>query len=142
MTTSGSRARDWVADHIRRYQESNGEDGHIWNGVPTLLLTTTGRKSGRLTTTPLIYGRHGDSYIVVASKGGAPRHPDWYLNLSDQPEVGLQVAADRFAARAHTAGADEKQAAWAIMTQIWPPYDEYQARTSRVIPVVILERIP
>ena len=142
MTTSDSRPRGWVEDHVRRYQESEGEDGHIWNGVPTLLLTTTGRRSGRFFTTPLIYGRHGDRFVVVASKGGAPRHPDWYMNLSDNPEVGVQVAADRFTARARTAGPDEKPAVWAIMAEIWPEYDLYQTRTSREIPVVILERIP
>ena len=141
MTTSANRPRGWVEDHVRRYLESDGEDGHVWNGVPTLLLTTTGRRSGRSFTTPLIYGRQGDAYIVVASKGGAPRHPDWYVNLSATPEVGVQVAADRFTARARTAGPDEKPAAWAIMSEIWPPYDEYQARTPRVIPVVILERV-
>ena len=141
MTTSDNRPRGWVEDHIRRYQESDGEDGHIWNGVPTLLLTTTGRRSGRFFTTPLIYGRHGDNYVVVASKGGAPRHPDWYMNLSENPEVGVQVAADRFTARARTADSDEKPGVWATMAEIWPPYDEYQTRTSRVIPVVILERV-
>ncbi len=141
MTTSDNRPRGWVEDHVRRYQSSNGEDGHIWNGVPTLLLTTTGRRSGRSFTTPLIYGRHGDSYVIVASKGGAPRHPDWYMNLSENPEVGVQVAADRFTARARTAGPDEKPAVWATMAEIWPEYDLYQTRTSRVIPVVILERV-
>ena len=142
MTTSDNRPRGWVEDHVRRYLESNGEDGHIWNGVPTLLLTTTGRRSGRSFTTPLIYGRRGDSYVIVASKGGAPRHPDWYMNLSENPEVGVQVAADRFTARARTAGPDEKPAVWATMAGIWPEYDLYQTRTSRVIPVVILERVP
>ena len=141
MTTSDSRPRGWVEDHIRRYLESNGDDGHIWNGVPTLLLTTTGRKSGRSFTTPLIYGRYGDSYVIVASKGGAPRHPDWYMNLSENPEVGVQVAADRFTARARTASPDEKPEVWATMAEIWPEYDLYQTRTSRVIPVVILERV-
>lgn len=141
MTTSDNRPRGWVEDHVRRYLASDGEDGHIWNGVPTLLLTTTGRRSGRSFTTPLIYGRYGDSYVIVASKGGAPRHPDWYMNLSENPEVGVQVAADRFTARARTAGPDEKPAVWATMAEIWPEYDLYQTRTSRVIPVVILERV-
>ena len=141
MTTSDNRPRGWVEDHVRRYLESDGEDGHIWNGVPTLLLTTTGRRSGRSFTTPLIYGRHGEAYVIVASKGGAPRHPDWYMNLSENPEVGVQVAADRFTARARTAGPDEKPAVWATMAGIWPEYDLYQTRTSRVIPVVILERV-
>ena len=135
-----SRQPNWVADHVRRYQESDGKDGHIWNGVPTLLLTTTGRRSGLPRTTALIYGRNGDRYLVVASRGGHPKHPAWYLNLVEQPQVQLQVAAERFEARARTATPEEKPALWATMTAIWPDYDTYQARTTRDIPVVILER--
>jgi deazaflavin-dependent oxidoreductase (nitroreductase family) len=126
---------------MRRYLESGGRDGHIWEGVTTLLLTTTGRHSGQPRTTPLIYGRAGERYLVVASRGGAPKHPDWYQNLVAQPVVQVQVLADRFSARARTATAAEKPALWKTMTSIWPPYDEYQTRTSREIPVVILERI-
>lgn len=133
------RRPDWVVDHIRRYAETNGEDGHIWNGVPTLLLTTTGRKSGRQSVTPLIYGKDQDRYIVVASKGGHDYHPEWYLNLTANPEAQVQVAADKFSARARTADPAEKQRLWELMTQIWPDYDEYQFRTGRKIPVVILE---
>jgi deazaflavin-dependent oxidoreductase (nitroreductase family) len=131
----------WVLDHMRRYQETNGEEGHIWRGVPTLLLTTTGRKSGQPTTTPLIYGRHDGNYIVVASKGGHTNHPLWYLNLVATPEVRVQVAADRFKARARTASPEEKPVLWRLMTGIWPDYDTYQARTEREIPVVILEPV-
>ncbi len=138
---SGIRGEGWQAEHARRYIETNGEDGHIWRGVPTLLLTTTGRRTGEPYTTPLIYGQDDDRYIVVASRGGAPAHPQWYRNLVAQPEVGVQVRADRFQARARTASAEEKPALWALMTRIWPAYDEYQARTDRDIPVVILERI-
>jgi deazaflavin-dependent oxidoreductase (nitroreductase family) len=137
---NGNRPK-WVVDHMRRYLETEGEDGHLWQGAPTLLLTTTGRKSGRSTTTPLIYGKDGGRYILVASKGGHAHHPEWYLNLRAQPEVQLQVLAERLTARARTAGAAEKPALWALMTEIWPAYDDYQARTSREIPVVILERI-
>jgi deazaflavin-dependent oxidoreductase (nitroreductase family) len=126
---------------MRRYLESGGRDGHIWEGVTTLLLTTTGRRSGQPRTTPLIYGRAGERYLVVASRGGAPQHPDWYQNLVAQPVVQVQVMADRFSARARTASAAEKPALWKTMTSIWPPYDEYQTRTPREIPVVILERI-
>ena len=126
---------------MRRYLESGGRDGHIWEGVTTLLLTTTGRRSGQPRTTPLIYGRAGERYLVVASRGGAPEHPGWYQNLVAQPVVQVQVMADRFSARARTATAAEKPALWKTMTSIWPPYDEYQARTGREIPVVILERI-
>ena len=140
MTTSSERPANWVQDHVRRYLQSNGEDGHIWNGVPTLLLTTTGRRSGRLLTTPLIYGQDDDRYFIVASRGGAPRHPFWYLNLTDRPEVEVQVLSDRFPAHARTAMPNEKPALWAIMTAIFPAYDEYQTRTTREIPLVVLER--
>ncbi len=131
---------EWVARHIRRYVETDGREGHRWKGVQTLLLTTRGRKSGRLRRTALIYGRDGDRYLVVASQGGAPKHPSWYLNLNAHPEVAVQVGADRFTARASTAPADEKPRLWRSMTALWPDYDRYQARTSREIPVVILER--
>jgi deazaflavin-dependent oxidoreductase (nitroreductase family) len=131
---------DWMADHLRRYLETNGKDGHLWNGVPTLLLTTTGRRSGKPQVLPLIYGEDGGRYVVVASKGGAPDHPLWYQNLVAQPAVQVQVAADRFAARARTASASERPALWNTMTKIWPAYDDYQTKTSREIPVVILER--
>jgi len=129
----------WVAQHIRGYVESDGKTGHHWRGVNTLLLTTRGRKSGKLTRTALIYGRDGDRYVVVASKGGAEKHPEWYLNLVMHPDVDVQVGADRFAAQARTASAEEKPALWSLMTSIWPDYDQYQARTKREIPVAILE---
>lgn len=137
---SGSRPPGWQQEHARRYVASGGQDGHIWEGVPTLLLTTTGRRSGQARTTPLIYGRDGERYLIVASRGGAPTHPAWYDNLSAQPEVQVQVMADRFKARARTASAAERAALWKTMAAIWPPYDDYQARTARQIPVVILER--
>jgi len=131
----------WIADHLKRYLATNGEDGHIWNGVPTLLLTTTRRKSGSKQQLPLIYGKDGDRYVIVASRGGAPDHPGWYKNLVAQPRVDLQVAAERFSARARTVSGDERARLWKAMTKIWPAYDEYQAKTSREIPVVILERV-
>jgi deazaflavin-dependent oxidoreductase (nitroreductase family) len=136
----GGRPPGWQKAHMQRYLETGGRDGHIWEGVPTLLLTTRGRRSGEPRTTPLIYGRAGERYLVVASRGGAPTHPDWYQNLAADPEVQVQVMADRFKARARTASVAEKPALWKTMTSIWPPYDEYQARTTREIPVVILER--
>ena len=138
---SGVRGTGWQADHARRYIETNGEDGHIWRGVPTLLLTTTGQRTGQPYTTPLIYGTDGDRYLVVASRGGAPQHPQWYRNLLAHPDVAVQVQAERFRARARTASPEEKPALWQRMASIWPAYDEYHARTSRDIPVVILERI-
>jgi deazaflavin-dependent oxidoreductase (nitroreductase family) len=128
-------------EHVKRYIETDGEEGHDWrNGAPVLLITTTGRRSGEPRTTPLIYGRHGDDYLIVASKGGAPEPPAWYRNLSENPEVQLQVKADRFPARARTATADEKPELWRTMTEIWPAYDEYQTKSDRDIPVVVLER--
>jgi len=138
---SGSRPPGWQQAHAKRYIETDGRDGHIWEGVTTLLLTTTGRHSGQARTTPLIYGRAGEKYLIVASRGGAPKHPSWYENLVANPVVQVQVIADRFKARARTATPGEKPALWKTMTAIWPPYDEYQQRTPREIPVVILERI-
>ena len=131
----------WIAEHLKKYLATDGADGHIWNGVPTLLLTTTGRKSGALQQLPLIYGKDGDRYVIVASRGGAPDHPGWYKNLVAKPAVQLQVAADRFAARARTATGAERTRLWKAMAKIWPAYDEYQGKTSREIPVVVLERV-
>ncbi len=127
-------------EHVDRYRATDGAEGHEWNGTQTLLLTTTGRKSGEERTTPLIYGRDGDAYVIVASKGGAPEPPAWYLNLVEDPEVEVQVLGDRFKARAWTAGPDEKPALWEKMVAEWPSYDEYQAKTEREIPVVVLDR--
>jgi deazaflavin-dependent oxidoreductase (nitroreductase family) len=127
-------------EHVRRYQETDGEEGHDWQGTSTLLLTTTGRRSGEEHTTPLIYQPDGDRYVIVASMGGADRHPAWYLNLTDNPEVGVQVKGDRFRARASTAGPDERERLWKLMTATWPAYDEYQTKTDREIPVVVLTR--
>jgi deazaflavin-dependent oxidoreductase (nitroreductase family) len=130
----------WVARHVRSYVETDGQSGHEWRpGVPTLLITTRGRKSGTPHRTALIYGRDGDRYLVVASRGGSPNHPSWYLNLVEHPEVDLQVGAARFSARARTADADEKPRLWSLMTSLWPDYDSYQSKTDRDIPVVILE---
>ncbi|MGK5532412.1 nitroreductase family deazaflavin-dependent oxidoreductase [Streptomyces sp. URMC 129] len=132
----------WVNDHIRRYVETDGREGHLWrDGVPTLLLTTRGRKSGLMRRTALIYGRDGDDYLVVASQGGKPEHPAWYHNLVADPEVHLQVGADKFRARARTATPEERARLWPRMTEIWPDYDEYQTKTTRQIPVVVLTRL-
>ncbi len=126
------------AEHVRRYQETDGEVGYVWNGVPILLLTTTGRKSGELRTTPLIHGRDGEDYLVVASMGGAPQHPNWYRNLLAQPSAQIQVRAEHLDVTARTAEEAEKPRLWKIMTDLWPNYDAYQSRTDRVIPVVVL----
>jgi deazaflavin-dependent oxidoreductase (nitroreductase family) len=127
-------------DHVDRYVDTDGEEGHKWQGTTVLILTTTGRRSGEERPTPLIYQRHGDDYLVVASKGGSPKPPAWYLNLQANPEVHVQVKGDRFAARARTAQPDEKPELWQTMTAVWPAYDEYQTKTDREIPVVVLER--
>ncbi|ORW32516.1 nitroreductase [Mycobacterium paraense] len=125
-------------DHIRAYRETGGETGYLWNGVPTLLLTVTGRRTGRKLTSALIFGRDGDDYLVVASMGGAPRHPSWYVNLQANPQADIQVRAEEFAVRARTASAAEKPRLWKTMTDVWPNYDVYQSRTARDIPVVVL----
>ena len=130
---------DWVADHIKEYVESGGEKGHEWEGVPTLLLSVKGRKSGLWRRTALIYGRDGDNYVVVASKGGSPTHPLWYLNLRDNPESEIQVGADRLRVRAHDAEGEERARLWQTMAAIWPDYNNYQTKTDRQIPVVVLE---
>src|SRR4051794_7278804 len=123
-------------EHVERYRATDGVEGHDWQGTQTLLLTTTGRRSGKQRTTPLIYGTESDSFVVVASKGGSDEPPAWYLNLSEDPEVEVQVKGDRFKAHARTAGAEEKPRLWQTMVAEWPSYDEYQRKTDRQIPVV------
>jgi deazaflavin-dependent oxidoreductase (nitroreductase family) len=127
--------------HVRRYRETDGEHGHDWRGASILLLTTTGRRSGEPRTHALIYGRDGEDYLVVASKGGSDKPPGWFANLQANPEVEVQVLGDRFRAHARVATPDEKPRMWAEMVSHWPAYDEYQTRTSREIPVVVLERL-
>ncbi len=127
-------------EHVERYQATGGEEGHDWQGTTALLLTTIGHKSGEERTTPLIYQEHNSDYLIVASKGGADEPPAWYLNLEAKPTVGVQVRDDRFTARARTATPEEKAEMWTKMTAAWPQYDEYQSKTDREIPVVVLER--
>ncbi len=129
----------WVARHIKSYVETDGRKGHIWQGVPNLLLTTRGRKTGKLRRTALIYGRDGDRYMVVGSMGGAKNHPLWYLNLRAEPKVDVQVGPDRFSGQARTANEEERARLWPRMAEIWPDYNKYQRRTSREIPLVIIE---
>ncbi|AWS42697.1 nitroreductase family deazaflavin-dependent oxidoreductase [Streptosporangium sp. 'caverna'] len=131
----------WVAKHIRTYVETDGKKGHLYQGMTTLLLSTRGRRSGRLRRTALIYGQDGDRYLLVASNGGSANHPAWYLNLSDDPDVEIQVGPDKFAARARTATAEEKPELWRKMAEIFPTYDGYQAKAGREIPLVIVERV-
>lgn len=129
----------WVAEHVRRYVESEGRDGHEWRpGVPALLLTTTGRKTGTRRRTALIYGRDGEDYVIVASRGGAPQHPAWFLNLTADPRVEVQVGGLRFPATARVTAGEERVRLWRTMTAIWPDYDSYATKTDREIPVVLL----
>jgi deazaflavin-dependent oxidoreductase (nitroreductase family) len=128
-------------EHVDRYLATDGEEGHDWRNTHTLLLTTKGRKSGEPRIRPLIYGTSGDDHLVVASNGGSRRPPAWYLNLEANPEVEVQVKGERFKARARDATAEEKPEMWKTMTAEWPAYDDYQKRTEREIPVVVLERI-
>ncbi|MCA2228326.1 nitroreductase family deazaflavin-dependent oxidoreductase [Nonomuraea aurantiaca] len=128
-------------EHVQRYQETDGAEGHDWNNTTTLLLTTKGRKSGKSYTTPLIYQKHGDVYVVVASKGGDPDHPEWYKNLQANPEVEVQVKDKKFKARARTATDEERPELWRLMAATWPDYDNYQQKTDRKIPIVVLEPI-
>lgn len=129
-------------EHVRRYEETDGEVGHDWEGgAPCLVLTTTGRKTGKSRKFALIYQEDDDGYVIVASKGGDRAHPGWYHNLEQNPEVGVQVKADKFTARARTATPEEKSRLWPKMTRVWPSYDDYQQKTDRDIPVVILERV-
>jgi len=127
-------------EHVDRYRATDGEEGHEWQGVRTLLLTTTGRRSGEERTTPLIYGEDDGSFVVVASKGGAPDDPAWMKNLREDPEARVQVAADKFDARARAATGEERDRLWAHMAEIWPAYEDYATKTDREIPVVVLER--
>jgi deazaflavin-dependent oxidoreductase (nitroreductase family) len=133
----------WVAEHIREYVTTDGRRGHRLSGwkASTLLLVTRGRRSGKLRRTALAYGEHDGRYILVASNGGAMRHPAWYLNLVEDPAVQVQVRDDRFAARARDASTDERPALWELMTSLSPALDDYQRKSGREIPVVILERI-
>ncbi|MFC4591892.1 nitroreductase family deazaflavin-dependent oxidoreductase [Sphaerisporangium corydalis] len=131
---------EWVAKHVRRYVESDGRDGARNNGYDTLLITTRGRKSGKLRRTALIYGRHGDDHVVVASNGGSDQHPAWYLNLLANPEVDVQVGADKFTAQARATDGEERAELWTMMVSVFPVYTGYQEKAHRTIPVVVLRR--
>ena len=128
-------------EHVRSYRETGGDLGHDWKeGTSILLLTTTGRKSGEQRTTPLIYGKAGDAYVVVASNGGADAPPGWFANLEADPEAEVQVLDETFTAATRTATPDEKPELWEQMVGEWPHYEDYQRRTDREIPLVLLER--
>ena len=138
----------WILDHIALY-ERDPEAGHMWDSsalggpgvLPTLLLTSTGAKSGELRKLPLIYGTHDGQHVIIASKGGAPSHPAWFVNLSANPQCEVQVASDKYTAKARVVEDDtERQAIWDMMVGVYPPYTDYQNATERQIPVVVLER--
>jgi deazaflavin-dependent oxidoreductase (nitroreductase family) len=140
---------DWMKDHIKRYLASNGADGHLMtlpshaSPVPTLLLTTTGRRSGEKYLFPLIYGPAGKGYVVIASKGGAPDHPGWYKNLAAHPEVEVQVGPQKLKAKARTVTGPERAKLWQEMAALFPPYDRYKEKAAgREIPVVVLDPQP
>jgi len=139
----------WIAEHIALYQ-SDPEKAHMWDSapiggpgvLPTLLLTTTGRKSGEPRALPLIYGEAGDGYVIIASKGGMPKHPIWYLNLEANPVCELMVGAKAVTARARVVEGEERARLWEEMAEIYPPYNEYQERAgARTIPVVMLDPV-
>ena len=127
-------------EHVRVYRESKGERGYYWRGATILLLTTTGRRSGEARTTPLIHAEDGDRWVVIASKGGAPDHPAWFRNLEADPAATIEVEADEVAVVATTAEGEERERLWKAMTEVWPAYDDYQGKTEREIPVVVLSR--
>ena len=127
--------------HVERYLETDGEDGYYWrNGTEILILFTTGRRSGQQRSHALIFREHDGAYLVVASKGGSDAPPAWFVNLQADPNVEVQIKGDRFRATARVAGPDEKPEMWAKMVGVWPAYDEYQKKTERQIPVVVLHR--
>ncbi len=136
----------WIAEHIELYR-TDPEKAHMWDStplggpglLPTLLLTSKGRKSGEPRALPLIYGTTGDSYVVIASKGGMPHHPLWYRNLEADPNCQLQVGASSLSARARVAEGEERERIWGEMVKIYPPYTDYQKSTERQIPVVVLD---
>jgi deazaflavin-dependent oxidoreductase (nitroreductase family) len=127
-------------EHVRVYRETKGETGYLWNGATILLLTTKGRKSGEPRTIAIIYRQVGDGQVIIASKGGSPVHPAWYLNLLDDPNAEVQIKGETFKARARTAQSPEREELWAKAIEQWPAFDTYQSRTERKIPVVVLER--
>ncbi len=127
-------------EHIRVYRETGGARGYHWRGTTALLLTTTGRSSGEPRTAPLIFRSDGDRFVVVASKGGAPKDPAWYTNLEANPDAEVQVKAETIPVRMTVAEGEERERLWGLMTEVWPDYDAYQAKTDRQIPIVVLGR--
>jgi len=130
------------AEHVRVYRETGGDRGYRWRGTEILLLTTRGRRTGEQHTTPLIHRADDGRWVIVASKGGAPDDPGWFKNLTAEPNASIQVLDEEIPVRVSVAEGEERERLWSLMTEVWPAYDEYQQRTTRQIPVVILERRP
>jgi deazaflavin-dependent oxidoreductase (nitroreductase family) len=128
------------SEHVRVYRETGGERGYHWRDTTILLLSTRGRRSGQLRTTPLIHRTDGERWVVVASKGGAPEHPAWFENLQAEPDATIEVKDEEIPVRASVAEGEERARLWSLMSEVWPAYDDYQAKTSRQIPVVVLSR--
>uniref|UniRef100_A0AAU2JHC6 Nitroreductase family deazaflavin-dependent oxidoreductase n=1 Tax=Streptomyces sp. NBC_00049 TaxID=2903617 RepID=A0AAU2JHC6_9ACTN len=135
------RPGSWQLDHVKQYVATNGAEGHYWNGTQTLLLTTVGRVSGNPVRTPLIYGEDNGRFLIVASKGGDPEHPLWYRNLTARPDVRIQVGDRTLQGTARTATSEERAAFWPLMVKHWPAYDEYQTKTDREIPIVVIDPV-
>ena len=135
-------SNEYVADQVETFEQSGGTEGNTMRGVPIIVLWTKGRKSGAIRKTPLMRVNDGDRYAVVASQGGAPEHPEWYLNLEADPSVSLQDGPDVRDYVAHTASPQEKAEWWPKATAVWPDYDAYQEKTDREIPLVVLEPAP
>jgi deazaflavin-dependent oxidoreductase (nitroreductase family) len=126
--------------HSALYRASGGRIGRSLKKAPILLLTTKGRKTGKMRTTPLLYGRDGDNLVLVASVGGAPQNPDWFYNLKGQ-KAEVQIGREKLRVKARIAEGEERERLWAQMVQIWPDYAEYQKKTTRRIPVVVLQQV-
>jgi deazaflavin-dependent oxidoreductase (nitroreductase family) len=132
--------RQYMKVAVSLYKVSGGSIGGKMRGAPVLLLTTSGRKTGNPYTNPLIYGKDGDRFVVIASYGGAPQHPGWWRNLLKTPKATVQVGKESFTVTASEATGEERDRLWTLMTGLYADYDAYQKKTDRQIPVVILER--
>ena len=131
---------EWARKQAERFEASNGAEANTLRGVPIILLTTVGAKTGALRKTPLMRVEHDGQYAVVASQGGAPTHPVWFHNIVKNPHVELQDGADRADYDAHLAEGDERAIWWERAVAVWPDYAEYQKKTDREIPVFVLTR--
>src|SRR2546421_12975703 len=132
---------DWVADQVELYEKTGGKEGAELTGQPCVILWTKGRNSGAVRKSPLMRIKDGDRYAVVASMGGAPKHPVWYHNVVADPHVSLQDGAELRDYTARVAEGEEKKEWWSKATEVWPDYDGYQAKTDRQIPLIILEPV-